>query len=415
MSAEVVILNTRGIALAADSAVTLGVGKIYNTADKLFALSKYHPVGIMTYGAANIMGINCGVIFKSYRDSLGDRSFDKLSDYAEDFINYLAEFPYFTEEQELDYLKSMCDEIFSGILTCVLEDLYAEFDGKDNINFSRIYITFNESLKGIRRRIEEIEDEKVVKPDFDFIDKHHEIVQKRLGFIFEEYPLSEKQIAEIIEIFKLVFQKGKEKIENYTGIVIAGYGEKEIFPAIYSFKVSGKLGDSLIYFDIKREQINVDTNTACIAPFAQYDVVIQFVDGVDRSFKAKVIEEVHTILSRLSPLINDPNKEKATAISDLLTKYVDDLSEKVFADPILDTVEHMQTSELTSMAEAMVNLTALKRHVSTDEESVGGPIDVALITRGEGFIWIKRKTNYDPHLNRDLHQNYFREAKNGNL
>jgi hypothetical protein len=40
MTAEAAILNKSGIALAADSAVTLGVGKTYNTADKLFALSK---------------------------------------------------------------------------------------------------------------------------------------------------------------------------------------------------------------------------------------------------------------------------------------------------------------------------------------------------------------------------------------
>jgi hypothetical protein len=57
MTAEVAILNKSGIALAADSAVTLGVGKTYNTADKLFALSKYHPVGIMIYSSASLMGI----------------------------------------------------------------------------------------------------------------------------------------------------------------------------------------------------------------------------------------------------------------------------------------------------------------------------------------------------------------------
>jgi hypothetical protein len=407
MSAEVVIMNTRGIALAADSAVTFGTGKIFNTSDKLFALSKYHPVGIMTYGKASIMDIDFGIIIKSYRDSLGDKSFDKLSDYAEDFINYLAKFPYFTEEQKLDYLESMCDKIFSGILTRILEDLHTEFDGKENIDLSRINSAFNESLKGIRERIEDIEDEKVIKPDFDFIDKHPEIVQKRLVFIFEKYPLSEEQIAGITEIFKLIFQKGEGRIDDYTGIVITGYGEREIFPALYSFKVSGKLGDSLIYFSNQTRQIG-DEYTASITPLAQKDMVIQFIEGRDSNFQNMAIEKVNTILSHLSPFINDFNKEKTTAISGLLTEYLDNLSQKAFADPILDTVECMETSELISMAEAMVNLTAFKRHVSPDDETVGGPTDVALITRGEGFIWIKKKTNYDPHLNRDLHQNYFR-------
>jgi hypothetical protein len=49
MTAEIAILNSYGIALAADSAVTIANKKVYNGADKLFALSKYQPVAIMVY------------------------------------------------------------------------------------------------------------------------------------------------------------------------------------------------------------------------------------------------------------------------------------------------------------------------------------------------------------------------------
>ena len=51
MTAELIVMNKNGLALAADSAVTISSGtgpaKIYNTANKLFALSKYHPIGVM--------------------------------------------------------------------------------------------------------------------------------------------------------------------------------------------------------------------------------------------------------------------------------------------------------------------------------------------------------------------------------
>jgi len=53
MTAEIAILNRNAVAMAADSAVTLqlsGGQKIYNTVNKLFALSKYRPVGVMVYG-----------------------------------------------------------------------------------------------------------------------------------------------------------------------------------------------------------------------------------------------------------------------------------------------------------------------------------------------------------------------------
>jgi hypothetical protein len=71
MTAEIAIFNKSGIALAADSAVTIGKKKVYNSADKLFSLSKYHPVGIMIYDSASFMRIPWEVIIKEYRRSLG--------------------------------------------------------------------------------------------------------------------------------------------------------------------------------------------------------------------------------------------------------------------------------------------------------------------------------------------------------
>ena len=37
--------------------------------------------------------------------------------------------------------------------------------------------------------------------------------------------------------------------------------------------------------------------------------------------------------------------------------------------------------------------------VTTSAESVSGPIDVAVISKGDGFVWIKRKQYFDPQLN----------------
>lgn len=60
MTAEVAILNKEAVALAADSAVTIDYKnnrKIFSSSNKLFALSKYAPVGIMVHGGAQHMGI----------------------------------------------------------------------------------------------------------------------------------------------------------------------------------------------------------------------------------------------------------------------------------------------------------------------------------------------------------------------
>jgi hypothetical protein len=44
-------------------------------------------------------------------------------------------------------------------------------------------------------------------------------------------------------------------------------------------------------------------------------------------------------------------------------------------------------------------------------ESVGGPIDVAVISKGDGFIWIKRKHYFKPEFNQSFMSNYLRAQR----
>ena len=66
---------------------------------------------------------------------------------------------------------------------------------------------------------------------------------------------------------------------------------------------------------------------------------------------------------------------------------------------IEDMVEFMPKPEMARMAEALVNLTSIKRRVSRGMETVGGPIDVAVISQAEGFVWVKRKHYFPSELN----------------
>lgn len=42
------------------------------------------------------------------------------------------------------------------------------------------------------------------------------------------------------------------------------------------------------------------------------------------------------------------------------------------------------------------------------EETVGGPVDVAVISKGDGFVWINRKHYFKPELNTQFFNNYFK-------
>jgi hypothetical protein len=70
-----------------------------------------------------------------------------------------------------------------------------------------------------------------------------------------------------------------------------------------------------------------------------------------------------------------------------------------FQQQIQDMLLLMPKQEMANLAEAMVNLTSVKRKFSAEKETVAGPIDVAVISRSDGFIWVKRKHYSDPELN----------------
>ena len=108
MTAIVGILNKRSIALAADSAVTINSPsghKVLNSANKVFSLSKKHPVGVMLYASASFMDTPWDIIIKMYRDQLNDKSHSTLNDYVADFVKYLKGKNFFcSENMQKQYL-----------------------------------------------------------------------------------------------------------------------------------------------------------------------------------------------------------------------------------------------------------------------------------------------------------------------
>ena len=89
MTSEVVILTKQAVALAADSAVTTAGLKIFNTVNKLFALSKHEPVGIMVYNSAEVMGVPAEAAIKEFRRIPKQEKCDHLEGYAECFEEFL--------------------------------------------------------------------------------------------------------------------------------------------------------------------------------------------------------------------------------------------------------------------------------------------------------------------------------------
>ena len=118
MSAGICIMNKNAIALAADSAVTIGQHlAIHNSANKLFALSKVAPVGVIIYSSAEIMGVPVEIVIKQYKKDLAQKTFDTLDEYVNDFIAYLLRNKdlFHFSQNERRYIKDVYSDLLNGL------------------------------------------------------------------------------------------------------------------------------------------------------------------------------------------------------------------------------------------------------------------------------------------------------------
>lgn len=107
--------------------------------------------------------------------------------------------------------------------------------------------------------------------------------------------------------------------------------------------------------------------------------------------------------------IIDKLQEAAKNALETLTDSIREHLQSKHIGPLLDTVAVMPKEELAVLAEALVNLTSIKRKISREVETVGGPIDVAVISKGDGFVWIRRKHYFNPSINPSFIPKYLNE------
>ena len=196
-----------------------------------------------------------------------------------------------------------------------------------------------------------------------------------------------------------------------SGIVFAGFGEDEYLPVMVNVEIEERaLGRPRV---VQSKEQTLRTTNAAVVPYAQQDAVTSFLEGVEPSLRDGMKDSVAELFGGALRVITDELRGRHPALADsldvALRPGLDDLLDRLFSGwelmrrqhwrPVLNMVGVLPKDELASVAEALVNLTKFRRRVTPVSESVGGPIDVALITKGDGFVWIRRKHYFQADLN----------------
>lgn len=431
MTAEIAILNKEAVALAADSAITFtgpAGKKIFSSANKLFSLSKYSPVGVMVYNNALFMGVPWEQVIKIYRKKLGNTKFDTLQEYCDHFIGFLQnnkplqpspEQANLAQANLFGLFKYIKDKI--GLTIQEEEAKNKKFPGK-----RRIRELIKETILSIDNHLNQAKQRSNLPDSFGhdilkLYGKHIIDIRKR---ILEQLPITQSLEKIIANIAVNFFSSTAFNNSAFTGIVIAGFGEEDIFPSLSSYIIHGVVANTLLCMEERSIKIT-HSNPAVIAPFAQNEMVISFMEGVDPNYQRLIEESLQLILKRLPAEIVDgldklsadekaEYKRRFFEISNKrLVEYLQNLNKhrkENFSSPIVSIVTALPKDELAAMAESLVNLTAFKRRVSPGDETVGEPIDVAVISKGDGLIWIKRKHYFSKDHNYQFFSNYYREG-----
>lgn len=88
---------------------------------------------------------------------------------------------------------------------------------------------------------------------------------------------------------------------------------------------------------------------------------------------------------------NARSAQKRKRVDKLQEEFNTYLSER-HEGPFMSAVAALPRQDLAKMAEALVSLTAFVMRMSVDQhETVAEPIDVAILSKGDGFLWGKHK------------------------
>jgi hypothetical protein len=415
MTAIVGTINRRGVAFAADSAATHNISsrhKITNHANKIFELSKYHPVGVALCGNLDFLGLPWEDIIKMFRLKLKQDGFPILKDYSDAFFNFVrTKILSALENDQKKNLEFVANAFLNEIVNLSQKDL-AEI--KLEVNDSTMFPQFIKKLDffdGIYKDKETNNNFSSYKLD-DFKSYSNEIIDKLLNPIITKPSCPENLKERFVQSLYYIVISNIHVYLIKTELIFWGYGEEDLFPSYFSYEISSAF-DGRIKITPRSQYIVSNENVACVEPFAQTDVANTVVRGIDADLRIKFYEGYNSsitmfrdeIVSKLESAGAPEELTKAltnldmNAYTNTFIEGMDAYIQENYIQKLVDTVSYLSKEDLADMAESLVRMTYLKRRITSEEESVGGPVDVAVITKGDGFVWLKRKHYFEAELN----------------
>ena len=432
MTSVVGILNKRGIALAADSSVTRELNKdeknrltkYIKNGNKMVRLSNAVPVTVMFTGNAEFLGIPWDVIVRRYRQKRGDVAHATVEDAMNDFFSFISQNPVFWNQDYANGLmRNLVDVIFKRILANMsnenersdLEEMVRPtafkktFIGNANklklqaAGYDKCPQYADYSIESFRRSIEDL-------VDLFFEDR---TIDDNFNYVYERYP------KEVIDKIRPVFEDALFAVissgclSRYLNanlsaeLIFSGFGADQEYPSLIPARVCEGYDFHVNYFYREDDIICIsDERPVAICPFAQVDVTKSILRGIHGKWSEYVKERADEVLDPFSGCILSPGDDDMpdALMPILLSVKTDDLQKKFFQDGMKmlnknqreweRALKDYDLEEMAALADSLIDLTGFHKILTFSQEEVGGMVDLAVISKVDGFTWLRRKNWY---------------------
>jgi len=424
MTTVVGILNKRGVAIAADSAVTRNRrdrdSKCTKNGNKMIRLCEAVPVSVMLTGNNEFLGTPWEVIIRQYRTRRGKEKHPTVKAAAEDFMRFVADSAAFWTEPDhvADNVKRTVRNIFRKAVGEMMTD---QNERKEDGSLKRpaaFVKAFTKNCKELQRnaleygrcpQFEEYTLEEFCKAASGIVD----------GFLsrysFEEETLEKERTYpnSVLEALKPVIMETAKVLigTRNTGpscaiLVFTGYGCNQEYPSLVAAAVNEGIDRRVNYNIQEKDVIEIsDKRPVAICPYAQDDVIEALLNGVDKDWKDRADSEFKkSLYPRFRSTEEVPGYKLNRYAASLETEDLKTDFKRSTAKMIKKNrrewekaLEQYDLRSMAELAECLVDLTGFQRILTFEQEGVGGPVDLAVISKSDGFQWLSRKSWYLRH------------------
>lgn len=391
MTAQVVILNRYGTALASDSAVTIQSGeklRTYNSADKITFLES-RPIAVLHSGSVTIFGVPWQILLKMWGQGHGNQHFGTVAEYAADLREWIKGEPNLQTselESSTDAYRSHLVTIRNRILNR-LQDEQLTGEVIEHPNAQTVTLVDQVVDHYISDTFDRLPQPASV-PDDSWLREHRESLIGLIPWAFDGIPVTPHLVERSTELLDMLWQK-----QIITGgrahLAFCGYGYGAHFPSIYHADFAGIFGSGVVEYNVERSDVSIGAG-AHIVPLGQTDAMVSFLTGTSFEFVSLARQAVANVTTRASE-INPDSSSHFAALRAEFEDRLTTLQDEQFRSPLFNVVATLPIDEMVRLADSIVGLASL-REVVRGGTSVGGPIDVALITPYAGFEWIRHKS-----------------------